>query len=127
MSAIVLDAGVFVAVERADRAMMARLRMAQQAGLALRTTGVVVTQVWRSPAGRQAKLARLLKAVDVKAIDEDLGKAAGVLLGLADMTDAVDASVVAASATGDRILTSDAGDIGPLVAASGRSIHVVSC
>ncbi len=127
MSAMVMDAGAFVAVERADRAMMARLRMAHQAGLALRTTGVVVTQVWRSPAGRQAKLARLLKSVDVRAIDEDLGKGAGVLLGLADMTDAVDASVVAVSATGDRILTSDRGDIGSLVAASGRSIHVVAC
>lgn len=127
MSALVLDAGAFVAVDRADRAMAARLRMAQQAGLELRSTGVVITQVWRDPAGRQANLARLLKSVDVKAIDEHLGRAGGVLLGIAGTKDAADASVVAVSATGDRILTSDADDIGPLVAASGRSIHVVPC
>ncbi len=127
MSALVLDAGAFVAVDRADRAMVARLRMAQQAGLELRSTGVVVTQVWRDPAGRQANLAGLLKSVDVKAVDEYLGRAGGVLLGIAGTKDAVDASVVAVSSTGDRILTSDPSDIGPLVAASGHSIHVVAC
>lgn len=127
MSALVLDAGAFVAVDRADRAMIARLRMAQQSGLELRSAGVVITQVWRDPAGRQANLARLLMSVDVKAVDEHLGRAGGVLLGIAGTKDAVDASVVAVSATGDRILTSDASDIGLLVAASGRSIHVVPC
>ena len=127
MSALVLDAGAFVAVDQGDRAMIARLRAAQQAGLELRSTGVVITQVWRDPAGRQANLARLLKSVDIKAVDEPLGRDAGVLLGRAGMTDAVDASVVAVSAAGDRVLTSDAGDIRPLVAASGRSILVVPC
>lgn len=127
MSALVLDAGAFVAVDRADRAMVARLRVAQRAGLELRSTAVVITQVWRDPAGRQANLARLLKSVDVRAIDEHLGRAGGVLLGIAGTKDAVDASVVVVSATGDRILTSDASDIDPLVAASGRSIHVVPC
>jgi hypothetical protein len=125
VSALVLDAGAFVAVDRGDRAMIARLRAAQQAGLELRSTAVVITQVWRDPAGRQANLARLLKSVDIKAVDEPLGREAGVLLGRAGMTDAVDASVVAVSAAGDRVLTSDAGDIRPLVAASGRSILVV--
>ena len=127
MSALVLDAGAFVAVDQGDRAMIARLRAAQQAGLELRSTGVVITQVWRDPAGRQANLARLLKSVDIKAVDEPLGRDAGVLLGRAGMTDAVDASVVAVSAAGDRVLTSDAGDIRPLVAASGRSILLVPC
>ena len=127
MSALVLDAGAFVAVDQGDRAMIARLRAAQQAGLELRSTGVVITQVWRDPAGRQANLARLLKSVDIKAVDEPLGRDAGVLLGRAGMTDAVDASLVAVSAAGDRVLTSDAGDIRPLVAASGRSILVVPC
>lgn len=127
MSALVLDAGAFIAVDQADRSMIARLRVAQQAGLELRSTGVVITQVWRDPAGRQAHLARLLKSVDVRAIDEHLGRVGGVLLGIAGTKDAVDASVVAVSATGDRILTSDASDIGPLVEASGRWIHVVAC
>ena len=127
MSALVLDAGAFIAVDCGDRAMVARLRAAQQAGLELRSTGVVITQVWRDPAGRQANLARLLKSVDVRAVDDHLGKQAGVLLGRAGMNDAVDASVVAVAATGDRILTGDVGDIGPLAEASGRSILVVAC
>lgn len=127
MSALVLDAGAFVAVDRGDRAMAARLRVAQQAGLELRSTGVVISQVWRDPSGRQANLARLLRSVDVRAVDEHLGREAGVLLGRAGTRDAVDASVVAVSATGDRILTGGAGDIRLLVAASGRSILVVPC
>lgn len=99
---MVLDAGAFVAVDRGDRATVARLRVAQQAGLALRSTGVVIAQVWRDPAGGPANLAQLLKSVDVRAVDERLGRQAGVLLGRAGATDAVDASVVAVSATGDR-------------------------
>lgn len=125
MSALVLDAGAFVAVDRGDRAMMARLRVAQGAGLELRTTGVVVTEVWRDPAGRQTNLAQLLKAVDIKAVDDHLGRQAGVLLGQAGTADAVDASVVAVAATGDRVLTSDPGDIRSLVVASGRSVLVI--
>jgi hypothetical protein len=127
VSALVLDAGAFVAVDRGDRAMMARLRVAQREGLELRSTGVVVTQVWREPTGRQASLARLLKAVDVKAVDEHLGRQAGVLLGRAGTDDAVDASVVAVSAAGDRIVTSDPADIRQLVSAAERSILVVAC
>ena len=127
MSALVLDAGAFIAVDRGDRAMLARLRMAQQGGLELRSTGVVISQVWRDPAGRQADLARLLRSVDVQAVDQGLGREAGVLLGRAGTRDAVDASVVAISRTGDRILTSDAGDIAPLIAASQRSIFITEC
>jgi hypothetical protein len=127
MSALVLDAGAFVAVDRGDRAMLARLRVAHRAALELRSTGVVISQVWRDPSGRQANLARLLKSVDVKAVDQRLGREAGVLLGRAGTADAVDASIVAISRTGDRILTTDAGDIAPLVAASGRSIFVTDC
>ena len=73
---------------------------------------------WQIASQGCAALARLLKAVDVKAVDEDLGRRAGVLLGRAWTRDVVDASVVAVSATGDRIVTSDPGDIQRLVAAS---------
>ena len=127
MSALVLDAGAFVAVDRGDRAMLARLRVAQRSGLELRSTGVVISQVWRDPTGRQANLARLLRSVDVRAVGQQLGREAGVLLGRAGTRDAVDASVVAVSRTGDRILTSDAGDIAPLVAAAQRSIFITDC
>lgn len=122
-----LDTGAFVAVDRGERAMLARLRVAQHAGLQLRSTGVVISQVWRGPSGRQANLARLLRSVEVIAVDQQLGREAGVLLGRAGTQDAADASVVAISRTGDRILSSDAGDIAPLVTASERSIFITDC
>ncbi len=125
MSALVLDAGAFLAADRGDRVTAARLKAAQLGALELRSTAVVVAQVWRDPAGRQANLARLLKAVDVRSVDQAMGREVGVLLGRAGVGDAVRATVVAVSATGDRILTSDPGDIGSLVAASGRSVVVV--
>jgi len=127
MSALVLDAGAFVAVDRGDRAMVARLRVAERHGIELRSNGVVVAQVWRDPTGRQAELARLLRSVDVKAIDQHLGREAGVLLGRADASDAVDATVVAVASPGDRIVTSDPADVRALVDASGRPILVVGC
>lgn len=127
MSALVLDAGAFVAVDRGDRAMVARLRVAERSGIELRSNGVVVAQVWRDPAGRQAELARLLRSVDVKAVDQDLGRAAGVLLGRADAIDAADATIVAVASPGDRIVTSDPSDIRTLVAASGLAVLVVPC
>jgi predicted nucleic acid-binding protein len=127
VSALVLDAGALLAVDRDDRAMMARLRIAQTSGLDLRTTGAVVAQVWRDPGGRQASLARLLRAVDVIPVDDRLGREAGVLLGRAGAGDAVDATVAAIAARGDRVLTSDPDDIARLVGASGRAVGVVRC
>jgi hypothetical protein len=127
VSALVLDAGAFVAIERGDRAMVARLRAAQRSGLELRTNGVVVAQVWRDPSGRQASLSLLLRSVEVKAVDRALGQGAGVLLGRAVRGGAVDATVVAMANAGDRIATSDPEDIRALVAASGQAILVLPC
>jgi hypothetical protein len=127
VSALVLDAGAFVAVDRGDRAMAARLRAAQRGGLDLRSNGAVVAQAWRDPSGRQAELARLLRAVDVRPVDRRVGQDAGVLLARAGIGDAVDATVVAVADAGDRIVTGDPDDIRALVAASGRPILVVPC
>ena len=127
MTALVLDAGALVAVDRSDRAMMARLRAAERSGMELRSNGAVVAQVWRDASERQAMLARLLRAVDVRPVDLRLGQEAGVLLGRAQSGDAVDASVVAIAKTGDRIVTSDPEDIRALVDVSGRLILLVPC
>ncbi len=127
MSAIVLDAGALLAVDRGDRAMAARLRIAERNGIELRSNGAVVAQVWRDPSGRQAELARLLRSVSVAPIDRLLGQDAGVLSGRAGVGDAVDAIVVAIANPGDRILTSDPKDVRALVAASRRPILVVPC
>ena len=127
MSALVLDAGAFVAVVRGDRAMVARLRAAERNGLSLRSNGAVIAQVWRDPAGPQAELARLLRSVEVKAIDLRLGQDAGVLSAKARVGDAVDATVVAIANAGDRVVTCDVDDIRGLAHASGRRIRVVAC
>jgi hypothetical protein len=127
MSALVLDAGALVAIDRGDRALTAKLRVAERGGLELRSTGIVLTEVWRDAGGQQANLARLLKAVDVQAVDRRLGQEAGVLLGRAGVTDAADATVVAAAVSGDCVLTSDPTDIRKLVSVSRRTIRVVPC
>ena len=124
MSALVLDAGAFVAAERDDRTLIARLRVAQQHGVELHSTGIVVAQVWRDAQGRQA---RLLRGVDVRPVDDEAGRAAGVLIGRAGTTDPIDATLVLAANPGDRILTSDPKDIGHLVAVVGRSVVIIPC
>ena len=122
-----LDAGALVAVDRGDRPMMARLAVAQQHGLELRSNAMVVAQVWRDRQGRQASLARLLRAVDVRAISHEDGRQAGVLLGQAGTTDPVDATVVVLARPGDRILTSDPDDLTRLASAAGNSAVIVAC
>ena len=127
MSALVLDAGAFVAVDRGDRATLARLRAAQQRGFDLRTSAMVVGQVWRNPRGRPATLARLLRAVDVRVVDQPLAGEAGVLIGAAGTSDPIDATVVLVAETGDRILTSDPDDLALLASTADRRVVVVAC
>ncbi|HSR85133.1 MAG TPA: twitching motility protein PilT [Streptosporangiaceae bacterium] len=127
MSALILDAGALVAVDRDDREMMARLRASQQHGLELRTNAMVVAQVWRDRHGRQVNLARLLLAVDVRPISHSGGRDAGVLLADAGTADPIDATVVLLAAPGDRILTSDPDDLTRLSAAALNRAVIVTC
>ncbi len=127
MSALILDAGALVAVERADRSMVARLRVAAEHGLDLRTNAMVVAQVWRDGRGRQAGLARLLRAVDVRAVDEPAGRAAGVLLAAAGTSDPINATVALLAEPGDRILTGDPVDLTRLAVAAANRAVVVAC
>lgn len=127
MSALILDAGALVAVDRDDRAMVARLRAAQRHGLELRTNAMVVAQVWRDRHGRQVGLARLLQAVDVRAVSHRDGREAGALLAGAGTADPIDATVVLLAGPGDRILTSDTGDLTRLAAAAGNRPVIIGC
>lgn len=127
MSALILDAGALVAVDRDDRSMIARLRASQQHAVELRTSAMVIAQVWRDRHGRQVNLARLLQAVDVRAVSQWDGRDAGVLQAAAGTADAIDATVVLLAAPGDRILTSDPGDITRLAAAADNRAVVIAC
>ncbi len=122
---LVLDAGAFVAVERGDRDVVALLKRELSARRTPRTHGGVVGQVWRGGGGRQATLAGFLAGVDVVAIDEALGRRAGVLLGRARKADVVDAAVVLLASDGDWVLTSDPGDMRALAVAADRHVDIV--
>jgi hypothetical protein len=127
VSALILDAGALLAVDRDDRAMIARLQVAQRAGLELRSNAMVVAQVWRDRQGRQVSLARLLHAVDVRAVNPADGREAGMLLAGAGTADAIDATVVLLAAPGDRILTSNPGDLTRLAEAARNRAVIVGC
>lgn len=85
-----------------------------------------MAQAWRDGA-RQARLARLLRATDVREIDESVGRSAGELLGRSGSSDVVDATVVLLADAGDRIVTSDPSDIARLADAAGSSATIVPC
>jgi hypothetical protein len=127
VSALILDAGALIGVDRGDRGVVAEVRRAQQAGLELRTNPMVVAQAWRDRRGRQASLARLLQAVKVRPIQDQDGREAGALLGQAGTSDPVDATVVLLADPGDRILTSDPDDLRALARAAKSRARIVAC
>ena len=113
MSGLTLDAGALIAVEKNDRRVVAALRLAVEVGLPITVPSAVVGQVWRD-GSKQARLARLLgsSGVVVEALDDARARAAGQLCGIARTNDPIDAAVVlGARARGDRIFTSDPGDL----------------
>ncbi len=122
---LVLDAGAFVAIERADRDTMALLKVALESELVPLTHAGIVGQVWRGGSGRQARIARLFAALNVVAVDEELGRRAGVLLARARRSDVIDAALVLLATDGDWILTSDAGDLRVLAEAAGVHVELV--
>lgn len=119
---LLLDAGAFLAVERADRDVIALVKRERQAERSPISHGGVVAQFWRGGAGRQGEVALLLRGVEVKALDEEIGKKAGVLLGRSGTHDAIDAALVCLAADGDDILTSDPEDLRALAEAA--EVHV---
>jgi len=127
VTALILDAGALLAVDHDDRAMIARLRVAQHSGLELRSNAMVVAQVWRDRRGRQVNLARVLSAVDVRPVRHSDGRDAGALLAETGTADPIDATVVLLAAPGDRILTSDPGDLIRLAAAAGNRAVIIPC
>jgi hypothetical protein len=121
---LVLDSGALVALERNERQMWVRLKAAQVDGDLPLTHAGVLGQVWRG-GPRQARLSQALGGIDVRALDEPLGRAAGLLLGAAGLADVIDAGVVLLAADGDEIVTVDREDLERLAAASGRHVELI--
>jgi hypothetical protein len=93
----------------------------------LRTNAMVIAQVWRDRQGRQARLAQLLQAVDVRAVDHRTGPDAGVRLARAGAADPIDATVVLLAGPGDRILTSDPDDLSRRAEATANRAVIIAC
>jgi hypothetical protein len=121
---LVLDTAALVALERNDRPMWVRLKAALNDDDVPLTHAGVLGQVWRG-GSRQARLAQVLPALDVRPLDQALGRAAGELLGTTARSDVIDAALVLLSSDGDDIITSDLADLEPLAAASGRHVELV--
>lgn len=120
----IMDAGAFIALERADRPMWARFELARRAHISLVTHGGIVAQVFRGGA-RQGQLAMALAAVEIVPLDDRLGRAAGRLLSRSRTKDALDSALVAVARSGDRILTSDPNDLTRLLEAARVEVELV--
>jgi hypothetical protein len=123
---LILDAGAFVAAERGDRDVVALVKRERLAGRPPMTNGGVVAQVWRGGRGRQVRVARLLAGTDVVAVDDVVGRRAGMLLAASGGSDVIDATVVCLAADGDDILTSDPGDLHALAEAAGVHVELIA-
>lgn len=121
---LVLDSGALIALERNERAMWVRPVAAHRSGQIPITHAGVVGQVWRG-GPRQARLARALQGIDVRALDVVLGRAAGALLAASGLVDVIDASVVLIARDGDDIVTTDPDDIARLAAAADLHVEVI--
>ncbi|MGH9068979.1 MAG: hypothetical protein ACRD0J_16050 [Acidimicrobiales bacterium] len=111
--AVVLDAGALLAFERNDRRVLRLVELAAEHDRRLHVPAGVIGQVWRDGA-RQARLARLVKSglVDVRALDLNEARAAGVTCGVTGTADVIDASVaILARRHRATVVTSDPEDL----------------
>ncbi len=112
--ALVLDAGALIAIERRDRATIARLVRAHEDAEPVLTSAAVVAQVIRNRS-RQVTLERVLAGVDERPLDRDAARLVGHLLALSRTSDVVDAALALVASPGDEVLTSDPGDLRALL------------
>lgn len=121
---LLLDTGGLIGLDRGARAMWVRLKAAMAAGEIPVTHAGVLGQAWRS-GRRQARLSLALAGIDVRPVDEALGRSAGELLAVAKKLDVIDAALVLLASDGDYIVTSDLDDLQTLAAASGRHVELI--
>jgi hypothetical protein len=122
---LVLDNGALIALERNDRAMWRRFKLALEAGDEPLSHGGIVGQAWRGRGPRQARFAKALDAIEIRPLDQALGRAAGELLARTHRSDVIDAALVLLAHDGDQIVTSDPDDIEPLAFAARRYIDMI--
>lgn len=121
--ALVLDAGALIAIERRERATIARLVRAHEDAEPVLTSAAVVAQVIRNRA-RQVTLERVLAGIDVQPLDSEAARRVGHLLASSRTSDVVDAALALLAAPGDEVMTSDPKDLRTLLPR--RSIKITS-
>jgi hypothetical protein len=121
---LILDTGALISLDRDERAMWIRLKAALLAGEPPITHAGVLGQAWRG-GPRQARLSKALAGIDVRSLDQRLGRSCGELLAATGRADVIDAAVALLADDGDDIVTSDPSDLQDLVAATGRHIELI--
>ena len=111
---LTLDAGALIALERGDERVYALLgRVLAESDAVIHIPAGVLAQAFRN-GPRQARLTRLLKQAQTRvvALDEQAAYVAGMLLGLRNRSDVVDASVVVCARQYRQVVvTSDPDDL----------------
>lgn len=130
MTALVLDAGALISLDRNDRAAWAMLRVTSDDGDTVTVPAGVIGQAWRDGA-RQALLARALGHCDEVMLDGTIARAAGLLCGQSATADVIDASVAIVAAglarRGDvAVLTSDPDDLTLLMSILGPPAKIIT-
>lgn len=128
MTALVLDAGALIALDRDDRTAWSRLRAIKEAGGLVAVPAGVIAQAWRG-GRRQALLSRALGHCDEVVLDGAMARACGRLCARTGTSDVIDASVAVTAAELARyehtvVATSDPGDITELTAALNAQVRV---
>ena len=116
MAGLTLDAGGLIAVDRNDRRVIVLLARAAERGLRLTVPATALAQVVRRPE-RQVRLGRFVRqpTTDVVELGRVDATHVGRLLAATGTADVVDAHVVlCARRAGQRVLTSDPGDLARL-------------
>ena len=121
---LILDTGALLALERNERPMWIRLKAALAEGELPVTHAGVLGQAWRR-GPRQARLSAALAGIEVRSIDETIGRLAGQLLAKAELTDVIDAAVALFAVDGDDIVTSDHDDLERLANTLGRHVELI--
>jgi hypothetical protein len=117
--AYILDAGALVAIDRDDQTIHRLLRSPG----ARRTSCAVVSEVWRHGA-TQARLALALRGIEVVPLNDEVDRRIGELLRDSGTSDVVDGHVALLAAPGDRVVTSDPGDLGRLLKTRGVRVDI---
>ncbi|HLM86844.1 MAG TPA: PIN domain-containing protein [Solirubrobacteraceae bacterium] len=123
MAGLTLDAGALIAYERGGERIREILAVGYARGLVPTIPAIALAEVWRGD-GKDARVARLIKACSIETVDERLARAAGSLRRAVPEADTIDACIaVGVRRRRDAIATSDPGDMRALL---GREFTILA-